>query len=192
MFSTLLHQLFIYEVAVCVCELESVFFFPIPARGGTSVVALPLFFLLNCEKWSAWAQVLEPGSGLCFFTHVLFNQKPSSLCSKCPFHYLAFMADVEGGSSLFKPATHVTNISDFMELIIKADQWAWGNAWVFYVCFFLPKVSNLVKQQLFTREHTARVCCSSIYPSTAPSDKTWHKKAVQFYPGLSSLGLFKA
>lgn len=124
-------------------------FFPIPARGGTSVVALPLFFLLNCEKWSAWAQVLEPGSGLCFFTHVLFNQKPSSLSSKCPFHYLAFMADVEGGSSLFKPATHVTNISEFMELIIKADQWAWGNAWVF---FFLPKVSNMVKQQLFTRD----------------------------------------
>lgn len=50
----------------------------------------------------------------------------------------------------------------------------------------------MAKQQLFTWEHTARVCFSSIYPSTAPSDETWHKKAVQFYPGLSSLELFKA
>lgn len=163
-------------------------FFPYScSRGDFSRSASFIFFI---KLWEM-KRLLEPGSGLCFFTHVLFNQKPSSLSSKGPFHYLAFMADVEGGSSLFKPATHVTNISEFMELIIKADQWAWGNAWVFWF-FFLPKVSNMVKQQLFTREHTARVCCSSIYPSTAPSDKTWHKKAVQFYPGLSSLGLFKA
>lgn len=79
-------------------------FFPLySCSGGTSVIVLPLFFLLNCEKWSTWAQVLEPG-GLCFFMHV--HQKPSSLCSKWPFHYLTFMADVEGGSSKFKPATH--------------------------------------------------------------------------------------
>lgn len=82
-------------------------FFPYScSRGDFSHCASFIYFLLNCEKWSAWAQVLEPGSGLCFFTHILFNQKPSSLCSKFPFHYLTFMADVEGGSSTFKPATH--------------------------------------------------------------------------------------
>lgn len=75
-----------------------------------------------------------------------------------------------------------------MELTIKADQWACGDAWVGLV--LNPKVSNMAKQ-LFTWELTVTACHSSIYPSTAPSDKTSLKKAVQFYSGLSSLGQFK-